>query len=47
MNSRQLIRAILLIVVFGSLGVFAWQRSQTPASNPPIAVQAAPAPGLQ
>lgn len=44
MNSRQLIRSILLIVVFGSLGVFAWQRSQTSASNPPVAVQAAPAP---
>lgn len=43
MNSRQLIRSILLVVVFGSLGVFAWQRSQTSASSSPTALPASPA----
>jgi hypothetical protein len=36
MKSRDLVRALLLTVVFGSLGVFAWQRSQVPASQPPV-----------
>jgi hypothetical protein len=46
MNSRQLVSSLLLVVVFGSVGVFAWQRSQRPSGNPPSDVQApvAPAP---
>ena len=43
MNARSLVRSILLVVVFGSLAVFAWQRSQASANTPPVAVQAAPA----
>ncbi|HEX6813365.1 MAG TPA: nitrophenyl compound nitroreductase subunit ArsF family protein [Planctomycetota bacterium] len=39
MNARNLVTSLLLVVVFGSLGVFAWQRGM----KPPATVPAEPA----
>jgi len=40
MNVRNLVSSLLLVVVFGSVGVFAWQRSQ----GRPVAARPAAAP---
>lgn len=46
MNPRQLVSSLLLVAVFGSVGVFAWQRSQRAAAKPPtdVPAPAVPAP---
>jgi hypothetical protein len=46
MHARTLVRALLLAVVFGSLAVFAWQRSQR-ASVPSIAEPEPSAPAAE
>lgn len=44
MNARKIVTMLLLVVVFGSLGVFAWRRSgQASAERPDPSVAAAPA----